>query len=104
MTAPDGSNRRKHDRSPFIQDVEVVGVGPLRCSDISIGGMYLDTVNEFAMGSTLTLRFKLRESDPGPIEVQARVTYIHPNVGVGLEFMDLSPEIQQQIQSLVEGT
>lgn len=104
MTSPDGSEQRKHKRVPFIQDIQVVGVGPLRSSDISLGGMYLDTVNEFSVGSLITIRFKLLETDPEPAELQARVTYTHPSVGVGLSFHEPPPEILDRIRALIEGS
>lgn len=94
-------NRRKSERVPFMQEVEIVGVGVRRCSDISVGGMYLDTVSIFAENEILTLRLKLPGPAPRTVEVRARVRYVHASVGVGLEFIDLRPEDREQIEKLI---
>lgn len=93
--------RRVHKRVPFIQDVEIVGVGMRRCSDLSIGGMYLEAVSTFAEGEVLGIRFKLQNTDPQPIEVQVKVLYVHPSVGVGLSFVDLKPADRERIGRFV---
>jgi hypothetical protein len=96
------SERRKDKRIIFIKDVEVVGVGLRRSSDLSIGGMYLEAVLTFPVGSILDLRFKLQASDAYPIEVQAKVLYEHGGMGVGLCFLNLSNEDRGKIQKLVD--
>lgn len=101
MTEDRLDNRRKSNRVPFMQEVEIVGVGMRRCSDISVGGIYLDTVSIFAENEILTLRLKLPGADPRAIEVRARVRYVHPSVGVGLEFLDLRPEDRERIEKLI---
>jgi len=78
-----------------------MGVGTRRCSDLSIGGMYLETVSTFTVGETLPIRFKLQDSDPQPITVRTRVHYVHPNMGVGLAFVDLSPGDRDKIERFV---
>lgn len=99
---PSGFERRTHKRIPFIKEVEVIGVGMRRCSDLSIGGMYLDTVVSFPIGTLLDLQFKLRDADEHPIQVQARVVYEHEGVGVGLSFVKLSPEDLDKIRKFIE--
>ena len=102
MPEDPSSERRKDKRVPFINEVEVVGVGIYRCSDISIGGMYLETIATFPLGTELTLQFKLQPTDSLPIKVQTRVLYEHPGVGVGLVFENLIPEIREYIQKFVD--
>lgn len=80
-----------------------MGVGIRRCSDLSSGGMYLDTHEHFPTGTRLALRFKLRDTDPQPIQVQVRVLYVHEGVGIGVGFIDLKPEDQAKIVKFVEG-
>ena len=96
------SERRTHKRVPFFNEVEVVGVGTRRCSDLSIGGIYLETVSIFPDGTLMTLRFKLHHSDERPIEVQARALYGVQGLGVGLAFIDLSPENLERIQKFID--
>jgi hypothetical protein len=95
----DESDRRLQKRLLFCNEVEVVGFGPRRSSDLSIGGMFLESMVTFPAGNLLDLRFKLNERDERPIEVKARVSYEVPSVGVGVEFVDLSAEDRDRIQS-----
>jgi hypothetical protein len=94
--------RRTDKRIPFVNEVEVVGVGVRRCSDLSIGGIYLDTTSFFPEGAFLHLRFKLRLCDENPIEVKARTLHSIPGLGVGLRFVDLSPEDLEKIQKFID--
>lgn len=96
------SEHRNSKRITFVKDVEVVEVGLRRSADISIGGMYLETMSSFPIGSILDLRFKLQETDERPIEVQAKVLYEHGGMGIGLCFVNLSPEDRDRIQKLID--
>lgn len=96
------NERRIQKRYPFIQEIQIVGFGMRRCSDLSIGGIYLETLSVFPEGTLLDLRFKLDNSDPEYIEVQARVTFVHPGMGVGLLFTKLSPQDNEKIQKWID--
>ncbi|HTN44406.1 MAG TPA: PilZ domain-containing protein [Nitrospiria bacterium] len=102
MADPKHDERRSSGRVPFDKEVEVVGVGVHRSSDISIGGMYLITKQGFPTGNSITLRFKLRDSDARPIQARARVLYTHKGVGVGLGFIDLNSEDLASIVKFTE--
>jgi c-di-GMP-binding flagellar brake protein YcgR len=102
MVDPSVSERRKHKRIPFIHEVEVIGVGTRRCSDLSIGGMYLETVSVFPVGETLRLRFTLQDGDVAPFESSARVLYAHESVGVGLFFLNLTDDQQVRLQRFID--
>jgi PilZ domain len=94
--------RRINQRGPFIQEVEVIGLGIHRCSDLGTGGLYLETVQLFPVGTPVALRFKLYESDEQPIVVQTRVIYVHEGVGIGLGFVDLKPDDRARIVKYME--
>jgi len=94
--------RRINKRGPFIQEVEVIGLGIHRCSDLGTGGLYLETVQLFPVGTQLALRFKLSEGDAEPIMVQTRVIYVHEGVGIGLGFVDLKPDDHARILKYME--
>jgi c-di-GMP-binding flagellar brake protein YcgR len=101
--AMDGQDeRRKQKRIPFLKEIEVVGLGIYRASDISIGGMYLESMLDFPAGTLLDLRFKLSDSDEKPISLQARVLYSQPSVGLGLDFVNIIPEDRERISKFVE--
>ena len=93
--------RRQHKRIPFISEVKVHAVGSLRCSDLSVGGMFLETIQPYPVGSMIELRFKLNESDEYPIDVQGRVVYQYPGIGVGICFLNLRLEDRQKIETFI---
>jgi hypothetical protein len=98
---PREPDRRKQKRIHFIKEVEVVGVGVRRCSDLSTDGMYLETVHSVPVGTLCDLQFKLSDTDPQPIKVQGRVIYVHDGVGMGLSFVNLKPEDSERIKQFV---
>src|SRR5688572_19649396 len=93
--------RRIHKRVSFVSEVEIVGVGVRRCSDLSVGGIYLDTTSFLPEGTLLQLRFKL-PSDERLIEVKAQSLYGVPGLGVGVCFVDLSPENLEIIKKFID--
>ena len=101
MADPSSSERRSVKRISFIKEVLVVGVGVRRASDLGIGGMYIETISTFPVGSILNIRFKLDGDDPTPLDVQARVMYEHESVGIGLAFVDLPPEARMRIERFI---
>ncbi len=102
MAETSGSERRRNKRVPFIKEVEIVGLGIRRCSDLSIGGLYLETVAIFPVGTVLDLRFKLQDTDDHPIQVEAEVLYEHEGMGIGLGFVNLSPEQREKLQKFID--
>jgi c-di-GMP-binding flagellar brake protein YcgR len=95
---------RQHKRVSYVNEVEVVDLGTFRCSDLSLGGMYLETVQSFPVGDVVTVRFKLRHTDEHAIRITARVLYIHEGVGVGLAFVDLNPHDREKIEKFIDQT
>lgn len=102
MVEPGQEERRRNKRVHFVKEIEVVGVGIRRSTDLSVGGMYLDTHEHFPQGSHIELRFKIHDTDPQPIQVHARVLYVHDGVGIGLGFVDLKSEDQVKIKKFVQ--
>jgi hypothetical protein len=92
---------RQSGRAFFCNEVEVVGYGPHRSSDLGVGGMFLETISGYPTGTELQLRFKLKADDPAPIDVRARVLYTANGIGVGVEFLDTTPEDRTRIANLV---
>jgi Tfp pilus assembly protein PilZ len=83
-------------------DIDIVGVGKRRTMDLSTGGMYIETVADFQTGTEFDLRFKLPGADGEEIRVRARVLYIHPGIGAGVSFLDLSAQNEEKIQKWIE--
>jgi len=95
-------NRRKHERVPFVNDVEMEGVKNVRCSELSIGGMYIEAGVVFPEGTTVDLRFKLADTDKQPIKVKALVMYVHDGLGMGVAFSNLTVKDRKKIQKFIK--
>lgn len=71
---------------------------PVHPPDLSPTGMFINTAVDFPEGAVLKVRFRLTKSNH-PIEVRCEVRYCLPGVGVGVEFIGMSPHDQNAIKS-----
>jgi hypothetical protein len=73
----------------------------LRAPDISPKGMFINTPNHLPEGAVLKVSFQLPRSN---FEVLARceVRYCLPGVGIGVEFIEISPEAQRAIEDEIQ--
>jgi PilZ domain len=78
-----------------------VGYGPRRSSDLSAGGMFIESIAAFPRGTVLELRFRLQDGDGDPVQVKARVLYAANSIGMGVEFLDLPPHDRARIERLL---
>jgi c-di-GMP-binding flagellar brake protein YcgR len=92
---------RQQPRYAYVRSLSVACEGSgeeitLRAPDISSTGMFINIPNHFPEGTVLRVSFRLPRSN---FEVIARceVRYCLPGVGVGVEFIEISPEAQQAI-------
>jgi hypothetical protein len=86
--------KRVHPREPLISEIkfECEGNSFLAVTeDISSGGMRIATANPPEVGSPLTITFTLRGTKR-EVRVHAVVRHVFKNSGVGVQFLDLSPE------------
>ena len=95
------AEKRRFPRKPFATQVEHEGgvfIGFSR--DISTGGMFIETKEPISVGSKLKLRFHL--DDVGPVLIEtAEVRYTVQKLGIGVMFVDLSPDDQHRIDVFV---
>ena len=99
----DGPERRTQTRFPFTAGAEVYELQTKiritgRCSDLSSGGCYVDTLNPFAVGSEVTIRVKRNSLE---FEAAAVITYAHPQMGMGITFTKVTPEHQGVLRSWI---
>lgn len=73
-----------------------------RCSVLSSGGLYLETIHAFPVGTVVDVRFKLWDADKYPLTIQACALYIHEGVGVGLGFVNLDLEDHEKIVRFID--
>jgi hypothetical protein len=86
-----------HYRELFITYEGLSEEIPLRPPDLSVQGMFIQTTRRFPEGAVLKIRFRLAHS---LYEVIARgeVRYCLAGVGIGIEFLEISPKARRAIQ------
>jgi len=67
-------------------------------SDLSASGCYVETQTPLETGTRLQILFKLPDR---PFAVAGTVRYAHPNMGMGIEFLKLSPYQLESIQQRI---
>lgn len=69
--------------------------------DVSTRGMFINTSRQFPEGAVLNVQFRLALTG---IEIRSRceVRYCLPGVGVGVEFVDISPDYVRAIEKEVK--
>ena len=90
--------RRQHDRSRVIVDVRFDGgdaTGVASTKDISVGGLYMSTQADIAIGETLALRIPLAGDY---VVVKGDVVYSNPGHGVGVRFHRLTAEARELME------
>ncbi len=95
--------RRRWPRAPFVADIEYSAHSPpmrRQITDVSHGGVFVDTTTPLPEGLPVRLRFAL----PGqtePMTVDAIVAWTQPHVGMGLRFTRLAPRDKTAIDQFV---
>ena len=92
-----GRESRAQVRFPFTAAAEIYELHSQtrltgRCSDLSSGGCYIDTLSPFAVGTTVRVRL---ERDMHEFEAEAVVAYAHVSMGMGLAFKEMKREHQE---------
>jgi hypothetical protein len=93
---------RQAERYPHLRELSITYEGQnegisLRPPDLSTQGMFISTGLRFPEGAVLKLRFRLTRTG---IEITTRseVCYCLGGIGVGVKFLDLSPQSTQAIE------
>jgi PilZ domain len=74
---------------------------PIRPPDVSTRGMFINTSQKFPEGAVLNLRFCLDLSG-AEVEARGEVRYCIPSVGIGVEFIAMSPKAIRAIEKEIE--
>lgn len=91
--------QREKKRVLIQESVLINGIIKANALDISEEGMYISTQAEFVSGAVLELSFRLKDKD---LRLKALVQHIQPGIGMGVRFLNLSPETYSVIRSFVE--
>ena len=95
---------RRHSGRHMISTVaQVVELGSgasvnTRVSDLGLGGCYLDTMTPLPVGAEVRLGLL---KDKKVIEVNGRIIYSHPGLGMGVSFSDATPQQRFEIDQWV---
>lgn len=108
-TAPssdrDRPERRAGLRYPFSAGAEIYESRSKaritgRCSDLALGGCYVDTPSPLAVGAEVKIRIN---HDGREFEAAAVVSYTHVQMGMGLAFTEIKPEHLNVLRSWIGG-
>jgi DNA-binding response OmpR family regulator len=95
-------DRRKNERVAYLCEVQCESADDrrftTRINDISVGGAFIDSMIPLRVGSMLKLIFRVRAAE---ITAMGEVRYSMPRIGMGIRFVDLSPEYGAAIASVV---
>lgn len=91
--------QREKKRVLIQESVLINGIIKANALDISEDGMYINTQAEFIPGAILELSFRLKDKD---IKVKAIVQHIQQGIGMGVRFINLSPETYLIIKNFVD--
>ncbi len=80
---------RRFQRFPFKKKIMIDNAIMVNGIDISEGGLFVYTGRSFIVGSEVSVALPLPGGD---LEARATVQHNEPGVGMGLQFVDLSPE------------
>ncbi len=97
-------NRRRRQRHKISFHLELRDERtnvPLRvtATDISGNGCYIETLTPFAIGTSLKVQFWIEDER---INSTAIVRTCDPAVGMGIEFVGLTPVLQERFQQLLD--
>lgn len=87
------TSTRKWPRFSHLKDVALSCEGrnevlSVHLPDISLTGMFLNTMTSYPEGTILKVHFRLARSNHA-VDVRCEVRYCLPGVGLGLEFIDI---------------
>jgi len=93
---------RRDARHPQLSELSMIYEGfeedvRVRPPDLSPHGMFINTSNDYPEGAVLKLRFRLSRTRI-VIETRCEVRYCLRGVGVGVEFLAISPESVKAIE------
>jgi hypothetical protein len=83
---------RKHERTEVVKEVlleSAAGKRSSRISDISMGGCYIESINNFRQGEYIS--FDVRNTAGNNIRFGGNVAYVLDGMGFGLTFANLTP-------------
>ena len=95
--------RRTAKRISFRTEIEWAGpdmpVIQTRTGNLSTGGTFIETITNLQVGTVLRLKFSAGGQE---VRVIGKVCYRLPQRGIGVQFLNLSPEQRAAIESVMQ--
>ena len=93
---------RSYPRHSYIRDLSITYEGHgeevhLQTPEMSAKGMFIHTGLSLPEGAVIKVKFRLYRLN-FEVNARAEVRYSVPGEGVGVEFVDITPEAQQAIE------
>jgi uncharacterized protein (TIGR02266 family) len=86
----EGKDNRNFERRTLLSEIRYVSNSPelhARIVDVSVGGLFVDTVNPLDLGAEVKFKLTLPGDDGGrEIEGEGKVTWRQETVGMGIQF------------------
>ena len=99
--------KRQGPRSSAIADVSFDHKGMHfqgRINDLSLGGMYIDTINPLPEGSSISFQFALPgDVSESPISGLGQVVWMVHMQGMGIGFTQLSDDDRERLRAYLSG-
>jgi uncharacterized protein (TIGR02266 family) len=99
-------DRRRWPRAALVVEIVLAADSPpilRQITDLSHGGLFVDSATPLPEGTPVRLRFTL-PGEAAPMSVEAQVAWTQPHVGMGLRFTKLGPAEKRAIDRFVDGT
>ncbi|HET6370960.1 MAG TPA: PilZ domain-containing protein [Nitrospiria bacterium] len=89
---------RKYTRTNVDKKIPIHldGFGDSDLVSLGFGGLYVTSASPLPVGTVVHLSLPLPDQEP-PINVTAKVVYMHEGKGMGIEFIDLSVRDAERI-------
>jgi PilZ domain len=107
MNQKNGSNGRTgcsrgNSRVHCLREITVTYEGQhehtrIKAPDLSANGMFISTSRRFPEGAVLNLEFRMAATN-AVVQTRCEVRYCLPGVGVGVEFVGITPEAKEDIE------
>lgn len=99
MDNEDKIDRRKYERFPFREDIQIDGSRMCTSMDISEIGLYISAMQSYENNNVIDVAIPFKG---GKLTVKAQVRHCQPGIGMGVMFVDLTPEQKADIKELIE--
>ncbi len=93
--------KRIFKRVAYTDGVLINGLILVKGIDISEGGIYVHTGRKFAIGDIVRISFRLAETD---LDLMAQVMTCEESIGMGLQFLNLSPFARKAVLDYIAGS